>query len=50
MESIVKSLKELYENYQDDFIAPGNAGCPGCGAVLTARMIMKVLGEKTWSV
>jgi len=46
----IKNLKEIGNRYLDEWIAPGNAGCPGCGAVLAVRLAMKVLGEKTWGV
>lgn len=31
----------------EELIAPGNSGCPGCGATMGARMAMKVLGNRT---
>ena len=31
----------------EEFVAPGRSGCPGCAAVIAARMISKVLGKKT---
>jgi len=31
----------------EEFVAPGRSGCPGCGAVIAARMLSKVLGKKT---
>lgn len=30
-----------------EFIAPGRSGCPGCAGVLVARLVLKVLGEQT---
>ena len=46
----LQNLKQILESFPDEWIAPGNAGCPGCGAVLAVRLAMKVLGEKTWGV
>ena len=33
--------------FQNDLVAPGHMGCPGCGLASTIRLVMKVLGEKT---
>ena len=41
------SLKTLSE---EELIAPGRLGCPGCAAMLTARLSLKVLGHKTMMV
>jgi pyruvate ferredoxin oxidoreductase beta subunit len=32
---------------QEEFVAPGRSGCPGCPAVIGARLAMKVLGKNT---
>ncbi|MHA1330210.1 MAG: thiamine pyrophosphate-dependent enzyme [Candidatus Hodarchaeales archaeon] len=45
-----KNLRSIQKNYPEEYIAPGNAGCPGCGAVLAVRLAMKVLGSNTWGV
>ncbi len=45
-----RNHKEIHELYPNEYIAPGNAGCPGCGAVLAVRLAMKVLGKDTWGV
>ncbi|MEW6524410.1 MAG: thiamine pyrophosphate-dependent enzyme [Bacillota bacterium] len=31
----------------EEFVAPGRSGCPGCPAVMGARLAMKVLGKDT---
>ena len=31
----------------EELVAPGRFGCPGCGPVIAARIISKVLGKKT---
>lgn len=46
----IENLNDAYNSFKDDFIAPGGAGCPGCGAVLATRIMMKILGPNTWSV
>jgi pyruvate ferredoxin oxidoreductase beta subunit len=46
----IKNLKDISERYLSEWVAPGNAGCPACGAVLAVRLAMKALGEKTWGV
>lgn len=46
----LKNVKDIHSRYPDEFISPGNAGCPGCGAVLAIRLAMKVLGRNTWGV
>ncbi|MCL5075793.1 MAG: thiamine pyrophosphate-dependent enzyme [Chloroflexi bacterium] len=38
------TLKTLTD---EEFVAPGRAGCNGCGAVIAARMATKVLGRNT---
>ena len=38
------SLKTLTN---EEFIAPGRTGCPGCAAMLVARLALKVLGRQT---
>lgn len=38
------TLKKLPD---EEFVAPGRSGCPGCPAVIGARMASKVLGKKT---
>jgi pyruvate ferredoxin oxidoreductase beta subunit len=42
--------KKIFKEIPEEWIAPGNAGCPGCGAVLAVRLAMKVLGKNTWAV
>ena len=42
--------KEVFKELPEEWIAPGNAGCPGCGAVLAVRLAMKALGKNTWAV
>lgn len=37
------TLKRLPD---EEFVAPGRSGCPGCPAVIGARMASKVLGKK----
>lgn len=32
---------------QDEFISGGNMGCPGCGAVLGMRHVLKIMGKRT---
>jgi pyruvate/2-oxoacid:ferredoxin oxidoreductase beta subunit len=32
---------------QDEFVSGGNMGCPGCGAVLGMRHVLKVMGKRT---
>ncbi len=46
----LKNLRDVSERYLSEWVAPGNAGCPACGAVLAVRLAMKVLGENTWGV
>ena len=46
----IKNLKDIGDRYLEEWIAPGNAGCPGCGAVLAVRLAMKILGQNTWGV
>jgi len=46
----LKNEKEVFKQFPEEWIAPGNAGCPGCGAVLAVRLAMKILGKKTWAV
>jgi len=46
----LRTLNRVLEGYPDEWIAPGNAGCPGCGAVLAVRLAMKILGPDTWGV
>ena len=48
--SPLKTLNRVLENYPEEWIAPGNAGCPGCGAVPAVRLAMKILGPDTWGV
>lgn len=38
------TLKNLTD---EEYVAPGRAGCPGCPAVIGARMACKVLGKNT---
>ncbi len=38
------TLKNLTDR---EYVAPGRAGCPGCPAVIGARMASKVLGKKS---
>lgn len=35
------------EFFQEEFLSPGVRSCPGCAAVLTARLVLKVLGPRT---
>jgi pyruvate ferredoxin oxidoreductase beta subunit len=44
------NIKTIFQNFPEESVAPGNAGCPGCGAVLAIRLAMKVLGTNTWGV
>jgi len=37
-------LKNLTEQ---EYIAPGRSGCPGCAAMLVARLSVKVMGQRT---
>ena len=46
----LKNAKEVFKELPEEWITPGNAGCPGCGAVLAVRLAMKALGKKTWAV
>ncbi len=39
-----------YSIPEEDYIHPGHAACPGCGAVLAMRLVLKALGEKTMVV
>jgi len=48
--SKLKTEKDVFKQFPEEWIAPGNAGCPGCGAVLAVRLAMKVLGKNTWAV
>jgi pyruvate/2-oxoacid:ferredoxin oxidoreductase beta subunit len=34
----------------DEFVYPGHQACPGCGAALSVRFILQVLGDKTIAV
>jgi len=45
-----KNEKEVFKQFPEEWVAPGNAGCPGCGEVLAVRLAMKVLGGNTWAV
>lgn len=38
------TLKNLPDQ---EFVAPGRAGCPGCSAVIAARMVSKVAGNRS---
>lgn len=38
-------LKEIMP--QEEFLESGHLACPGCGASLSMRMVLKALGEKT---
>ncbi len=33
--------------FQQDLLAPGHMGCPGCGASLAMRLVLEALGPKT---
>jgi pyruvate/2-oxoacid:ferredoxin oxidoreductase beta subunit len=33
-----------------EFVHPGHVGCPGCGATIAMRFVLKALGEKTMMV
>jgi pyruvate ferredoxin oxidoreductase beta subunit len=35
---------------REEFILPGTAACPGCGAILALRHVLKALGEKTFLI
>ncbi len=39
-----------YERPQEEFLYPGHIGCPGCGASLSMRYALQVLGKKTMVV
>jgi len=41
---LIKSLRDLP---QEELFVSGHTACPGCGAPIAIRMIMKVLGKKT---
>ena len=30
-----------------EFVHSGHVGCPGCGATIAMRFVLKALGEKT---
>jgi pyruvate/2-oxoacid:ferredoxin oxidoreductase beta subunit len=32
---------------RDEYVSGGNLGCPGCGAVLGMRHVLKIMGKKT---
>jgi pyruvate/2-oxoacid:ferredoxin oxidoreductase beta subunit len=32
---------------EQEFVHPGHVGCPGCGATIAMRFVLKALGEKT---
>ena len=42
--SVSVTLKSLPD---EEVVAPGRSGCPGCGAVIAARIISKALGKNT---
>ena len=33
--------------FQNDLVAPGHMGCPGCGPALAMRYVLDVLGPET---
>ena len=35
---------------EQEFVHPGHVGCPGCGATIAMRFVLKALGEKTMMV
>jgi len=35
------------ETMDREYIHPGHVGCPGCGAAIAMRFVLKALGEKT---
>jgi pyruvate/2-oxoacid:ferredoxin oxidoreductase beta subunit len=35
------------DNLERDYMCPGHVGCPGCGAAIAMRFVLKALGEKT---
>jgi pyruvate/2-oxoacid:ferredoxin oxidoreductase beta subunit len=37
----------LTEIMDREFVYPGHVGCPGCGATIAMRFVLKALGEKT---
>ena len=39
-----------YERPQEEFLYSGHIGCPGCGASLSMRYALQVLGKKTMVV
>ena len=39
-----------YERPQEEYLYPGHIGCPGCGASLSMRYALHVLGKKTMVV
>ena len=39
-----------YERPQEEYLYPGHIGCPGCGASLSMRYALQVLGKKTMVV
>lgn len=43
----LKSISEGFTIPEEEHVLPGHTACPGCGAVLTMRFILKALGAKT---
>jgi len=37
----------IYEFSKEEFLSPGVRSCPGCAAVLTVRLALKILGSQT---
>lgn len=36
-----------FEISRDEYVSGGNVGCPGCGAVLGMRHVLKIMGKRT---
>ena len=37
-------------NYNSEYMCSGHVGCPGCGAAIAMRFVLKALGDKTMMV
>ena len=37
-------------NYDSEYMCSGHVGCPGCGAAIAMRFVLKALGDKTMMV
>ncbi|MEM0220115.1 MAG: pyruvate synthase, partial [Thermoproteota archaeon] len=42
-----KKIKTIFDIPIQEYVAPGGIFCQGCGAILAARLILKLLGERT---